>query len=79
MPTDDFVHEEPIEQTHHNDGDSEDVESADTHHPKTYPSLRKLHRSDSMDLESAKVPSHHARASQVYEYKVSDYMYMSSL
>ncbi|MBA0804308.1 hypothetical protein Gohar_003897, partial [Gossypium harknessii] len=70
MPTDDFVQEEPIEQTHHNDDDSEDVESADTHHPKTDPSLHKLHRSDSMDLESAKVASHHVRASQAVEWSV---------
>ncbi|XP_017636963.2 potassium transporter 5-like [Gossypium arboreum] len=70
MPTDDFVQEEPIEQTHHNDDDSEDAESDDTHHPKTHPSLHKLHRSDSMDLESAKVPSHHLRASQAVEWSV---------
>ncbi|KAH1072099.1 hypothetical protein J1N35_024427 [Gossypium stocksii] len=70
MPTDDFVQEEPIEQTHHDDDDSEDVESADTYHPKTHPSLHKLHRSDSMDLESAKVPSHHVRASQAVEWSV---------
>ncbi|XP_022758030.1 potassium transporter 5-like [Durio zibethinus] len=63
------VVQEPIEETH----EDEEVKSNDTHlevcdGEKRY--LQKLRRYDSLDLESAKLTSHHGRGSQAVKWSV---------